>query len=120
MTRHRGPIGVQVLNSTSQGDEMTVTVVTYRKGGNPEAVTAAARKGKAVWEKHGAERFMLNFVAAGPDPGHWSLVIMFSDWNAFGKAMHGTESDPAFLEFLSEMDAAAELVSRRLLGSVDL
>ena len=105
---HRGP------------DEMTVTVVTYRKGGNPEAVTAAARKGKAVWEKHGAERFMLNFVAAGPDPGHWSLVIMFSDWNAFGKAMHGTDSDPAFLEFLSEMDAAAELVSRRLLGSVDL
>jgi hypothetical protein len=99
---------------------MTVTVVTYRKGGNPEAVTAAARKGKAVWEKHGAERFMLNFVAAGPDPGHWSLVIMFSDWNAFGKAMHGTESDPAFREFLSEMDTAAELVSRRLLGSVDL
>jgi hypothetical protein len=34
--------------------------------------------------------------------------------------MHGTESDPAFREFLSEMDTAAELVSRRLLGSVDL
>ena len=37
---------------------------------------------------------MLNFVATGPDPGHWSLVIMFSDWNAFGKAMQGTASDP--------------------------
>jgi hypothetical protein len=34
---------------------MSVSVVTYRKGGTHETVTAAARKLKAFAEKHGAE-----------------------------------------------------------------
>jgi hypothetical protein len=99
---------------------MTVTVVTYRKGGTRDAVVAAARKGKAVWEKHGADRFMLSAVTAGPDPGHWSIAIMFANWGAFGKAMEGAATDPALWEFLSEMDATSEMVSRRLLMSVEL
>jgi len=99
---------------------MTVTVVTYRKGGTREAVTAAARKGQAVWEKYGADRFMLNYVTSGPDPGQWGVVIMFASWEAFGKSMQGASSDPALYEFLSEMDAVSELVSRRILMSVDL
>ena len=51
---------------------MTVTVVNHRKGGNPEAVTAAARvKGKAVWRAYTVPSapLMLTFVAAGPHPG---------------------------------------------------
>lgn len=99
---------------------MTVNVVTYRKGGTREAVTAAAKKGKTVWEKHGAERFVLNFVTAGPDAGQWALVIMFTNWDAFGKAMEGASSDPALHEFLTEINSVSELVSRRLLASVDL
>ena len=50
---------------------MTVSVVTYRKGGSPEAVTAAAQKLKTLAAKYGAQQFMLNSVVAGADAGQW-------------------------------------------------
>jgi hypothetical protein len=99
---------------------MTVSVVTYRKGGTHEAVTAAARKLKAFVEKHGAERFTLNTVTAGSDAGQWALIVTFADWGALGKAMQSASSDPAFAQVLAEMEAAAALVSRRIVASVDL
>jgi hypothetical protein len=99
---------------------MTVSVVTYRKGGTHEAVMAAARKLRTFVEKHGAERLVLNAVTAGPDAGQWALVLTFADWGAFGKSMQSASGDPAFAQVLSEMDAAAEMVSRRILVSVDL
>jgi hypothetical protein len=99
---------------------MTVSVVTYRKGGTRETVTAAARKLKAFVEKHGAQGLILNAVTAGADAGQWALVLTFADWRAFGESMQSGMSDPAFTQVLSEMDAAAEVVSRRVLVSVDL
>jgi hypothetical protein len=99
---------------------MTVSVVTYRKGGAPDAIVAAARKGKAVWDKSGAQSFMLSFVAAGPDAGQSVVVVTFANWEAFGRAMQAASADPGLAEFLAAMDAISELVSRRLLGSVDL
>ncbi len=54
---------------------MGINVVTYRKGGNPEAVKAAARKLKAFAEKHGAQQFVINSVVAGPDAGQWALIL---------------------------------------------
>jgi hypothetical protein len=99
---------------------MTVTVVTYRKGGTREAVTAAARELKVFVVKHGAEGLALNAVTAGPDAGQWALVLTFADWGAFGESMQSSFSDPQFAQVLSEMDAAAQMVSRRILVSMDL
>jgi hypothetical protein len=99
---------------------MTVSVVTYRKGGTPEAVAAAAQKLKAFVVQNGAQQFMLNSVVAGADAGQWALIITFADWDAFGKSMQGASNDPAFRQVLSDLDAVAELVSRRIVMSVDL
>ena len=63
---------------------------------------------------------MLNSVVAGADAGQWALIIAFADWNAFGKSMQGASNDPAFMQVLSELDGVAELVSRRIVASVDL
>ena len=103
-----------------RGDNMGINVVTYRKGGNHEAVKAAARKLKAFAEKHGAQQFAMNSVVAGPDAGQWALILTFADWGAFGESMRSSSSDPAFVQIMSELDAAAELVSRRIVASVDL
>lgn len=97
---------------------MPISVVTYRKGGTGEAVMAAAQKGKLIWEKHGAE-FFVNQIMAGPDAGQWVTVVQFADWPVFGKTMQATMNDPALHEFLTEIDAFSEMVSRRLLTSVD-
>ena len=63
---------------------------------------------------------MVNSVIAGSDVGQWAFVITFVDWEAFGKAMESASSDPEFAQVLSGLDAAAELVSRRIVTSVDL
>lgn len=99
---------------------MTVSVVTYRKGGTREAITAATRKLKAFVEQHGAQQLVLNSVTAGPDAGQWALVLTFADWATFGKSLQSASGDPAFAQVLSEMDAAAEIVSRRIVVSVEL
>jgi hypothetical protein len=99
---------------------MSVSVVTYRKGGTTEAVTAAAKKGKVLAEKHGATQFLLNQVIAGPDAGRWAIVITFPDFEVFGKAMKATVADPAFHEFLSSIDQVSEVVSRRVLVGMDV
>ena len=59
-------------------------------------------------------------VIAGSDAGQWAFVLTFGDWEAFGKSMKSASSDPEFAQVLSGLDAAAELVSRRILVSVDL
>jgi hypothetical protein len=99
---------------------MAVSVVTYRKGGTREAVTGAAQKLKTFAEKHGAERLVVNSVIAGPDVGQWAFVLTFVDWEAFGKSMQSASSDPALAQVLSGLDTAAEMVSRRIVTSVDL
>ena len=99
---------------------MSVSVVTYRKGGTREAVTAAAQKLKAYAEKHGAGQLVVNSVIAGSDVGQWALVVTFADWEAFGKSMKSASNDPEFAQVISGLDAAAELVSRRIVTSVDL
>ena len=99
---------------------MPVTVVTTRKGGAREAMIAATRKLKAVTEKHGAESVTLNQVAAGPDAGQWVILLMFTNWEAFGKAMQSAMSDPATQDALAGVDAISEVVNRRVVAGVDL
>jgi hypothetical protein len=99
---------------------VSVSVVTYRKEGTREAVTAAARKLKVFAERHGAEQLVVHSVIAGSDAGQWAFVLTFADWEAFGKSMKSASSDPEFAQVLSGLDAAAELVSRRIVTSVDL
>jgi hypothetical protein len=99
---------------------VSVSVVTHRKEGTREAVTAAARKLKVFAEKHGAEQLVVNSVSVGSDAGQWVFVLTFADWEAFGKSMKSASSDPELAQVLSGLDAAAELVSRRILVSVDL
>ncbi len=99
---------------------MSISVVTVRKGGTRDAVTAATRKLKVVLEKHGAESVVLSQVMTGPDSGNWIVRILCTDWEVFGKVMQAASNDPALREAVAGLDAASEMVSRRLLASLDL
>src|SRR5262245_61670515 len=99
---------------------MSVTMVTTRKGGARDAMIAATRKLKAVVEKHGAESVTLNQVTVGPDAGHWVILILCANWEAFGKVTQSVMSDPAAHDALTGVDAISEVVNRRLVASVDL
>src|SRR4051794_27771288 len=99
---------------------MTITVVTSRKGGARDAVIAATRKLKAATERCGADSVTLSQIASGPDAGQWVIRIVTSDWAVFGRAMQAGSEDRAVLEAVAELDAISEVVSRRLLSSIDL
>src|SRR5271155_1422423 len=102
------------------GSIMPISVVTTRKGGTGEAMMAATRKLKVALEKHGAESVVLNQVMAGPDSGQWVVRIMCANWEAFGKVMQAASNDPAVSESIAGLDAVSEMISRRLLASLDL
>ena len=99
---------------------MPISVVTTRKGGTGEAMMVATRKLKVAFEKRGAESVLLNQVMAGPDSGQWIVRIMCANWEAFGKVMQAASNDPTVSESIAGLDAVSEMISRRLLASLDL
>lgn len=99
---------------------MPISVVTTRKGATAEAMIGATRKLKAAAENHGAENLSLNQVMAGPDSGLWIIRFMCANWEVFGKVMQAASSDPAARDALAGLDAVSEVVSRRVLASLEL
>ena len=99
---------------------MSVAMVTVRKGGTRDVMTAATRKLKVGLEKHGAESVVLSQVVAGPDAGAWVIRILCTSWESYGKVMQAGTNDPAVHEAIAGLDAASEMVSRRLLASLEL
>ena len=99
---------------------MAINLVTYRKGGKPEDVTAASKQLRALVMKHGAEDLQLSTEIAGPDAGQWALVIRFKDWESYGRALAGATADPQFSAILGALDKVAEVTSRRLVAGIEL
>ena len=99
---------------------MSVTAVTYWKGGKAGDIVAAAKKAKAIFAKHGAQNFQLNRVHAGPDAGQWAVVTTFSDWASYGTLQQALAGDEVYQDLLAQVSAMSELTSRRIVVSVDL
>jgi hypothetical protein len=99
---------------------MPISVVTFRKGGTRDVMIAATRKLKVALEKNGAESVVLNQVTVGPDTGQWVVLILCTNWEAFGKVMQAASNDPAAHEAIAGLDAVSEMVSRRLVAGMDL
>jgi len=99
---------------------MAINLVTHRKGGKPEEVTAAAKQMRAFVMKHGAEDLQLSTEIAGPDAGQWVLVIRFKDWESYGRTLAGATADLQFSAILGALDMVAEMTNRRLVAGVEL
>ena len=99
---------------------MAINLVTHRKGGKPDDITAAAKRLKALVTKHGAEDLQLSTEITGPHAGEWVLVIRFSSWGAFGRAMEGATGDPDFAKTIGSLDTISEITSRRLVAGIEL
>jgi hypothetical protein len=96
---------------------MVINLVTHRKGGKQADMLAAAKQLKALASKHGAEDLQLSTEIAGPAAGQFVLVLRFSNWESYGRAMTAATSDPEIQSTLAQLDAAGEVVSRRLVAS---
>ncbi len=99
---------------------MSITAVTYWKGGKPEDIVAAAKKAKETYARHDAHRFQLNRVHAGPETGQWAVVTTFDNWELYGRVQEALANDAEFQALLGQVAAMSELTSRRIVASIDL
>jgi hypothetical protein len=99
---------------------MAIRLVTHRKGGNAADITAIAKRLKTAVLRHGADSFQLSVEIAGPAAGQWVLVINFSDWTSYGRAMAAAIGEPDVQGILTELDKVAEMTGRRLIAEIDI
>jgi hypothetical protein len=99
---------------------MTISSVSYWRGGEDEDVATIAGRAKAVVTKHGAERYELMIVNAGPEAGQWIIIISYRNWESYGRAMEALAHDPEIHALVAEMTAISELTSHRIVASIDL
>ena len=99
---------------------MAINLITHRKGGKPNDITAAAKRLKALVTRHGAEDLQLSTEITGPHAGEWVLVIRFSGWGSFGRAMEAATGDPDVATTIGSLDTISEITSRRLVAGIEL
>lgn len=99
---------------------MTITSVTHWKGGKHDDMLQAARKAKAIHEKHGADDFRLGKAHAGPNAGQWVAVSYFRNWESYGKVQEALARDSEYQALLAQVGSMAELTARSLVVGIDL
>jgi hypothetical protein len=99
---------------------MSIAQFTRFKSDKPEEMVKAAKRAKALFEKHGAEFLRLSRFHTGIWAGEWLAVSRFSSWAAYGKAMEGLANDAEFQKLLADMHSFSELTARNITVGVDL
>jgi hypothetical protein len=99
---------------------MSITQFTRFKSDKAEEMIKAAKRGKAIIEKHGAEFFRVSRFHTGAWAGEWLVVTRYPNWEAFGKAQEAIAKDPAFAKLMADTASIAELTGRNIAVGVDL
>jgi hypothetical protein len=97
-----------------------ITQLTRFKGGKQDEMIAAAKKAKAIIEKHGAELFRISRFHTGNFAGEWLVVSRYANWAAYGKAQDGLAQDKEFQKLLAHVMSIAEMTARNVTVGIDL
>src|SRR5258706_13377318 len=79
------------------------------KSEKPEEMVKAAKQGKAIFEKHGAEFLRLSRFHSGAGAGEWLISTRYSRWEAYGKVQEAVAKDEAFAKLMTHTATFAEL-----------
>ena len=97
---------------------MAVVQVSRWKGSF--ANIGVARDVAPLLKKHGATAVRVGNCTVGPYAGQVFTVLTFADWEAYGRAMQGLNSDPAYQRAYAEALKSFELQERSLMVVEDL
>jgi hypothetical protein len=97
-----------------------ITQLTRFKSNNSEEMVKAAKKAKAIFEKHGAEFFRLSRFHVGSFTGEWLAVSRYSSWSAYGKAQEELAKDEQYQKVLAHVLSVAEMTARNITVGIDL
>jgi sugar phosphate isomerase/epimerase len=97
---------------------MTVTSISYWKGGADPEVFAILKRAQAIMHGHGALGTELGIVHAGTDAGAWQVSTRYADWEAFGRAMQAYAHDAELQAVLGQMRAISAMLSHHVVARI--
>ena len=98
---------------------MTVSAISYYRGGAIDVVAPIAKKLKAAYLKHGIV-YRLSRFETGPNVGDWFVVVTFADPAACEKAHAAIAQDIECQQAFAEIAKFARRISRELVTDLDL
>lgn len=98
---------------------MTVSAVSFYRGGNLDSVAPVARKLKAAYFHHGIG-YRLSRVDTGPNAGDWLVIVTYADQQAYDKAQAAIAQDPECQQAFHAIATFARRVSREMVTDIDL
>jgi hypothetical protein len=99
---------------------MAILQLTRFKTDKSDEMIKAAKQGKAIFEKHGAEFLRVSRFHTGPWAGEWLISTRYSSWEVYGKVQEAVAKDEAFAKLLAHTATFAELTSRNIVVGIDL
>jgi hypothetical protein len=99
---------------------MAIVQFARFKSDKLEEMVKAAKQGKAIFEKHGAEFLRLSRFHTGAWAGEWLITTRYSSWEAYGKVQEAVAKDEAFAKLMAHTATFAELKGRSVAVGVEL
>src|ERR1041385_105840 len=97
---------------------MTISAVSYYRGGTVDVVTPLAKALKAAYVKHGVG-YRLSRFETGPNAGDW-LVITTCEESIQDATKAAIDKDPEFQRIFAEIAKFATRMSREMVLDLDL
>ena len=97
---------------------MTVSAISYYRGGTIDEVIPVAKRLKAAYVKHGVS-YRLSRFQTGPNVGDWFVVVQY-DQTAHETAQAAIAQDPECQQAFAEIAKFAKRISRELVIDLDL
>jgi hypothetical protein len=98
---------------------MSITVVTRFKIDRAEGLKLA-REAAPMLKAHGAMAMRIGYCYSGENTGHMVTVLIYNDWEAFGRALEARAKDASYQALFSQVLNVGELVDRTIMETQEL
>lgn len=98
---------------------MTIILTNRWRGGEPGAMTDAAREAKRIAAKYGTE-VSFGRIFTGPNTGDWLAIFSSPDWAAYAKWQDLQVADADWQVLIAKVRNMSQLIERNVLVGVDL
>ncbi len=98
---------------------MTVSAVSFYRGGTVEDVTPLARRMKAILFRYGIT-YQVSRVQTDQTMGEWMVVVQYADETAYAKALEEFSHDPEHRQVVADISKIVALSRRVLVVELDL
>ena len=98
---------------------MSVTVVSTFKIDHAQGLRLAGQAAPH-FKRHGATMVRFGTCYSGPRTGAIWLVVSYTDWQTYGRALHALSEDHAYQALLAEVMKVGELLDRSIVVGQEL